>query len=180
MPARPWEPKKQETSDAYSAFVRYRDQADRSMPALADELGCRVEVLKRWSSRFAWVDRCRAWDAHLQAERDRAAAAEARRWAERHQRAREQAYAAAQALRAKATEMLDTDLADSKWGMRDAAALLKTAHELEAAALGPLVAPEAVTAGDADTPPEVAAAMVAAGLAAAGLDRTAEDAHGPF
>jgi hypothetical protein len=102
-----------------------------------------------WSSRFGWVERCRAWDNHLQSERDRVFRAEARKWERRRIQALESAWLDAQGLRERARKMLafplSTQTVESKdgktittvkparWTMGQAAMMLRLAAEIEAA-----------------------------------------------
>jgi hypothetical protein len=90
----PWDRRPKESVAAYRAFLVYRDQGlDRSLTAVkavyaqrpTKESGARRPDLERWSSRYQWVERCRAWDNHVQAEKDKVALAEARKWELRRQ-----------------------------------------------------------------------------------------------
>jgi hypothetical protein len=54
-----------ESPKAFSAFVRYRDAAEkRSMSAVAAELSCTKQNIGRWSFRWRWEERCTAFDIH--------------------------------------------------------------------------------------------------------------------
>ncbi|AYD87307.1 hypothetical protein SEA_VALENTINIPUFF_3 [Microbacterium phage ValentiniPuff] len=93
--ALPWEPMKDETTQAYAAFIAYRDLGPRrSMREAArkyyDDIGPddpidpksgRIRNFERWSSRFKWVHRAEEWDHFLQenADADEVAAIKAMR-----------------------------------------------------------------------------------------------------
>lgn len=70
MPNKPrddlWERQKNESQQAYEAFVVYRDLgAERSITRVVQELNKSRALIGKWSSRFKWVERCRAYDNHL-------------------------------------------------------------------------------------------------------------------
>lgn len=127
MAAKPWERRKDETADAYAAFLVYRDMGpsrtvERTHAALAAgaAAGCEpgptdvranrrmptFSGLQRQATRKMWVDRARAWDNHLQSARDKVAAAEASRWEQRRLEAIEGAWTDAQSLIARCRQML--------------------------------------------------------------------------
>jgi hypothetical protein len=73
-----WERQPQETARAYSAFVKYRDLAEkRSFVRVAQQLGCSSQNIERWAHRWAWELRCYEYDLveeerwREQASRDR-------------------------------------------------------------------------------------------------------------
>ena len=72
---------------AYAAFLAYRDLGPgRTHEATRMRLGKAPGYLKpieRWSAARDWRRRACAWDAHLQAERDKVAAEEAAKWERR-------------------------------------------------------------------------------------------------
>ena len=88
LPEIPWERLRYERTDAYQAFVYYRDMGvTRSIKGFADEApdemrvtlrrdGTRVSLkpkqyqrlIYKWSARFRWYDRAVAWDDHLMAK----------------------------------------------------------------------------------------------------------------
>src|SRR3954468_12705098 len=82
-----WERQPREGEEAYAAFLEYRDLGPgRAHEATRQRLGRHPGYLKpidRWSVRRDWQGRSCAWDAHLQAERDRVAAEEAAKWERR-------------------------------------------------------------------------------------------------
>jgi hypothetical protein len=53
-----------DTDKSWLAFCKYRDMgSDRTIEKVRVECGYRsVRILERWSSQYAWVERCRAFD----------------------------------------------------------------------------------------------------------------------
>lgn len=85
---RPWDQQAGESAEAFAAFRRYAETGpDRSLDAVGRELGKSGSLLSRWSGRWRWVERSRAWDARLaevrQAEAERGATNEAEERARR-------------------------------------------------------------------------------------------------
>lgn len=77
--AQPWDRQKGESAQAFEAFELYRTLGpDRSMRVVAERLAKSEVLMKRWSARWQWVDRCRLWDSHA-AKAARNAEIEARR-----------------------------------------------------------------------------------------------------
>lgn len=67
MPARygdkPWERQKGESAKAYEAFKCYRDLGStRSVSKVAQKCEKSDTIIRRWSSRWNWTERIRAWD----------------------------------------------------------------------------------------------------------------------
>lgn len=63
---KPWDRQPGETSKAYRAFALYRDmQADRTFESVARELRCSGANIRRFSKRWDWTGRVRAYDIHL-------------------------------------------------------------------------------------------------------------------
>jgi hypothetical protein len=65
---RPWDQRKSdgEGKEAYRAFGIYMlDRHDRSLANTANQLGVSKSVVGGWSTRFAWGDRCAAFDSHI-------------------------------------------------------------------------------------------------------------------
>ena len=68
-----WNRIDRETSKAFDAFCCYRDQGpNRSIQRTAAELGKSLTPLRRWVTKWGWMERALAWDEHLQAVRDEA------------------------------------------------------------------------------------------------------------
>src|SRR3954452_16158916 len=106
----PWGRQPREGEEAYMAFLAYRDLGPgRTHEATRRQLGKRPGYLKpieRWSALRDWRWRAGAWDAHLQAERDKVAAEEAAKWERRRIQALEDGWKTCQALRAKLAHLL--------------------------------------------------------------------------
>lgn len=75
---KPWERQPGESGQAFEAFALYRDKGlDRSCAAVARELSKSVPLIKRWCSRYDWVDRVAQYENYLsekarrKAEKDR-------------------------------------------------------------------------------------------------------------
>lgn len=59
----PWERQDDESDEAFEAFQIYRDMGvGRSMAAVRKELGKSQSLMERWSSKYSWVDRAKAWE----------------------------------------------------------------------------------------------------------------------
>lgn len=81
----PWDRQKDESEQAYAAFLIYRDMgANRSISKVAQKCSKNISLLNRWSSRWNWVERCRCWDNQLQKEAKKTAAAELKKMYQRH------------------------------------------------------------------------------------------------
>ena len=75
----PWERQKGESAQAFEAFFLYLEMGgSRSLRAVSQELGKSKTLIDRWSRTYKWVERCRAWDNHLQYEAKKAAITEVR------------------------------------------------------------------------------------------------------
>lgn len=120
----PWERQKGESPQAFEAFLTYLQMgADRSLRAVGQKLGKSDTLLGRWSSAYHWVERCRAWDNHLQQEARKAAIAEIREMNKRHIDAAVLMQGAVLRALQKRGDKLITD--------KNVAAVLKLATELE-------------------------------------------------
>lgn len=120
----PWERQKGESAQAFAAFLVYLQMgADRSLSAVGQRLGKSRALMERWSSANGWVERCRAWDNHLQREAKKAAAAEVRSMTRRHISIAQQIQGAAmQALKEMGSNMVNP---------KNFAAVVKFATDLE-------------------------------------------------
>lgn len=120
----PWERQKGESAQAFEAFSCYLEMgADRSIRAVSQELGKSKTLIDRWSRTNDWVERCRAWDNHVQREAQKAAIAEVREMTRRH-------VTAAKAIQGVALEALKNK-GDAMINPQNFAAVLKFAMELE-------------------------------------------------
>lgn len=120
----PWERQKSESAQAFEAFSIYLNLGtERSIRAVSHELGKSKTLIDRWSRNNNWVERCRAWDNHLQREAKKAAVAELREMNRRHiTLARALQGAAAQALKDRGAAII-TD--------KNLSAVVKLATDLE-------------------------------------------------
>jgi len=67
-----WERRDDEGPEAYQAFALYRDMGvPRSLASVGRKLGKSKILMERWSTRYAWVDRCRLYDSFLDQEQRR-------------------------------------------------------------------------------------------------------------
>jgi hypothetical protein len=160
--SQPWDRMKGEKEGAYRDFLAYRDLgADRTLESARKTFGppsVTLRSVEMLSSKWSWVERARAWDNHLQAERDRAtaaaAAAEARKWEQRKQAAREANYTIAERLMERAQALLElptvqqrstktdadgrttvTVWEPAKWTQRDLPTIAKIAADLREVAI---------------------------------------------
>ncbi len=152
-PPSAWDQQPGESHKAFTAFKLYLDQGDkRSLKAVGRKLGKSTVVIERWSVRWHWQDRLRAWIAHVQeveaaALEDRARK-EAAGWARREQEFRERRWAIGAALLGKADAMLQFPVATTKtadgrtivqpgdWNFGHAARLAEVGDKLAALATG--------------------------------------------
>ena len=59
-----WDIRPDETARAYAAFAVYRDMGPgRSLERVSQTVPLRLPTAKDWSSKFAWAERVRAFDA---------------------------------------------------------------------------------------------------------------------
>lgn len=156
MPAKlkPWERREKEGSDVYADFIAYRNLGPkRSIEALVQS--CTetspktVRQYKNLSAKYGWVERCRAWDDYLQAERDKEAAKHAAEIERRRLAEIQDVFDMGSQLRATVRQMLKFPLATmttskdgkttvvepARWTLRDAFAGAKVSVEMIAAAL---------------------------------------------
>ncbi len=66
----PWERLPKESDPAWEAFVRYRDMPEetglhRSITRLEQNLNKSRACLGNWSSKYNWVERCKAYDQYM-------------------------------------------------------------------------------------------------------------------
>src|ERR1019366_2755805 len=63
---KPWDRRPGESAKAYRAFALYPDmQADRTFESVARELRCSGANIRRFSKRWDWAHRVRAYDIHV-------------------------------------------------------------------------------------------------------------------
>lgn len=124
----PWERQKGESAQAFEAFFLYLEMgADRSIRAVSHELGKSKTLIDRWSRTHNWVERCRAWDNHIQHEAKKAAITEVRNMTKRHVTMAQQIQNAAMlALKEMGSNMVNP---------KNFAAIVKLATDLERSSL---------------------------------------------
>lgn len=151
---RPWERQKGESAQAFEAFFLYLEMgADRSIRAVSQELGKSKTLIDRWSRTHNWVERCRAWDNHIQHEAKKAAITEVRNMTKRHVTMAQQIQNAAMlALKEMGNDMVNP---------KNFAAIVKLATELERQNLEAKVAAvsEDITSTQDDGPSTLADAI---------------------
>lgn len=141
-----WLRQPDESAQAYAAFCVYRDLgAERSLQEVVRRCNKSVSILGRWSSRWEWVARARAYDEHqaalLEQEREQALKAKAEEWAQRKITERNREWEMAELLYQKGKDILDRPvaaraigpkgLADVAAGLEKAAKLARLAAEME-------------------------------------------------
>ncbi len=82
----PWEQQEGETPRAFGGFQVYKDLGpSRSLNAVAEDLfgkkkaKTQVRTVSRWSSKWRWVERARAWDRYATRQANQASLKERRR-----------------------------------------------------------------------------------------------------
>lgn len=117
--ARPWHRQSQkigartsvESTAAFVAFKVYCELGeDRSHVKVAQQCGKNVSLISRWSVRWRWLERCRAFDDHLDELRLRAIYRERTKMAERQART----AVLGQALVVQGLQQLLADLAQAQ------------------------------------------------------------------
>ena len=74
-----WERQLKESDPAWQAFVVYREMGlDRTLRTACEKIGKSSQLLGDWSSRWSWLERCRAYDAEIDRQRVDAAKLKAR------------------------------------------------------------------------------------------------------
>lgn len=106
-----WDQQQGESAQAHEAARLYFGLgADRSLEVVAQKLTKSTTIIKRWSTRWTWVERARAYDQHLadieQERREQAVAAEADKWAARRAEQRDSDWALAQGLKVTAAKLI--------------------------------------------------------------------------
>ena len=120
----PWERQNGESAQAFAAFLVYLNLgAERSHQTVSQQCGKSISLIGRWSRAYGWVERCRAWDNHIQYEAKKAAITEVRNMTKRHVTMAQQIQNAAM----RALKELGSDMVNPK----NFAAIVKLATELE-------------------------------------------------
>jgi hypothetical protein len=151
----PWTRQPKETPQAFAAFEAYLHAGQkRSTRQVARLLHRSRTLMGRWSRKWRWPARARAWDEDQEAitrkAREAAAKAVAVDWAKRQETIRDSDWDAAQMLRSKAKAMMEFPLAKqvikrggqevhiypARWTMEGAARMMDCASDLERRAAG--------------------------------------------
>lgn len=143
---KPWDPQAEESRQAYEAFVCYRDLgSERSLEAVGRRLEKSWKLCGRWSSRWKWLDRVAAYDAHMadieQKAREKALTKKAEDWASKELEMARLLYDKAKAMLAfplakQVTKDGQTVVMPADWRMRDAAAIAEAGVKMERLARG--------------------------------------------
>ena len=97
----PWEQQPGESAKAFEAFAIYRDMGvERSVRKVTQRLNKSLTLIGKWSSRYNWPERARAYDRDLDRQAHAQAVREVRSMTNRHIRI-------AMQLQAKALEALE-------------------------------------------------------------------------
>lgn len=97
----PWEQQPGESAKAFEAFAIYRDMsAERSVRKVTQRLNKSLTLIGKWSSRYNWPERARAYDRDLDRQAHAQAVRDVRSMTNRHIRI-------AMQLQAKALEALE-------------------------------------------------------------------------
>jgi hypothetical protein len=156
QPSKPWSRRPGESAEAHSAFLEYRNiRSKRSISLVSQKCNKHASILGRWSTKWAWVDRARAWDDHIQAARDEVRLAHVAKWEQRRMAAVEEAWTTGEALHQKALKMLGMPLVEKrvekdgkttvlkagKWSFQTVTEMLRLAHDLRIMSTGSAVKP---------------------------------------
>ena len=80
-----WDRQLGETPKAFKAFVLYRDAKDeRTYEKVAEELQKSGTLIRRWASKYNWIERGRAFDVYEDRKNYEAGIRERRRMQDRH------------------------------------------------------------------------------------------------
>ena len=97
----PWEQQPEESAKAFEAFAVYRDMGvERSVRKVTQRLNKSLTLIGKWSSRYNWPERARAYDRDLDRQAHAQAVRDVRSMTNRHIRI-------AMQLQAKALEALE-------------------------------------------------------------------------
>lgn len=97
----PWEQQPRESAKAFEAFAIYRDMGvERSVRKVTQRLNKSLTLIGKWSSRYNWPERARAYDRDLDRQAHAQAVRDVRSMTNRHIRI-------AMQLQAKALEALE-------------------------------------------------------------------------
>ena len=131
---------------AYQAWCRFVEMGDdRSTRAVAQQLGKSAALIARWSSRWGWVERIAAYEAHMQEieqkAREKALTKKAEDWATKELEMAALLYDKAKAMLAfplarQRTKDGQTIVEPADWRLRDAASIAEAGVKMERLARG--------------------------------------------
>lgn len=120
----PWEQQPGESAKAFEAFAIYRDMGvERSVRKVTQRLNKSLTLIGKWSSRYNWPERARAYDRELDRQAREQAVRSVRQMTDRHIRI-------AMQLQAKAVRALE-NLDEAQLTPKMMLAFLTKATELE-------------------------------------------------
>jgi hypothetical protein len=131
---KPWERRDDETAKNFHAFRAYRDQpaSHRSIanvPAIIKKIPKYCHILEKWSQKFDWVARAKAWDDHLDSIKVKSVEDEVAEMNKRH-------IQIAMLMQQKGVKLLKK-LDDAEYtSPSNVATMLKSAIEIERSARG--------------------------------------------
>lgn len=129
-----------ETSKAFTAFTIYllMGPQERSMEKVGAKLGVTRQAVEKWSERFAWVERARAYDLHMarveQELRELQIRSKAVEWGKRQAKLKELEWEVGLLALERVREWLRKPI--DKMNARDAAYLLDIASKVARLASG--------------------------------------------
>lgn len=137
---KPTDPQPAEPGTSFAGFVLYREMppGQRSIREVARRLGKSESLIERYSSRWKWVERARAWDREQDRLSSQARAKAAADWVDRHsEEGRKLQLFAMAAL----NKYIDRDSEGRIIGvrnipLRDALLMMKLGSQIERAAAG--------------------------------------------
>lgn len=139
----PFEQQPKESTKAFTAFSIYLSMGDgRSMRVVAKRLARSDQLIRRWSSRWDWTERVRAYAAHLAAVERQAckalARANAAQWLKREQEVREHDWSTHEKAVAAAERCMNAVMErdNAHVTLSDIARLLEVASKLGRLACG--------------------------------------------
>ena len=109
----PWEQQPGESAKAFEAFAIYRDMGvERSVRKVTQRLNKSLTLIGKWSSRYNWPERARAYDRDLDRQAHAQAVRDVRSMTNRHIRIAMQLQA--KALEAAGCELIRAAIPDRK------------------------------------------------------------------
>ncbi|KPJ51536.1 MAG: hypothetical protein AMJ38_00215 [Dehalococcoidia bacterium DG_22] len=137
---KPTDPQPGEPGTSFAGFVLYREMppANRSLREVGRRLGRSESLIERYSSRWNWVERVRAWDKDQSRRSSQAQAKAAVDWVDRHAEEGRKLQIFAMAALSK---YIDRDPEGRIIGvrnipLRDALVMMKLGSQIERAAAG--------------------------------------------